>query len=300
VSSALSLTARTAPTPSPNGSAYLSMLLLLQSIGHALCMLPTPSDSSSTARLPQRSIGNALFDALVAGANVNLTRAASATPDSYAIHADDADGLEGRWAGRSWSKFQLKPPVAGASSSRASSAYGRSTSRTHTHDITGSSRSPSRPASGMSAASWRSGASSGASSSASSSHSRTNLSASAAFRSPILSTAIDPARAAVLKHTVLAHGGSPDPVAIAASFATLESLCVNPSLADLHSALRRCTKELSLGVYCHREWFGFNVGAANAVPFFEILKDAGQQLAQARASLGAERNINAQLMAQVT
>ncbi len=98
---------------------------------------------------------------------------------------------------------------------------------------------------------------------------------------------------------LMAHGGSPDPAAIAAAFATLESLCANPSLADLHAALRRCTRELSLGVYCCKEWFGFNTGN-NAVPFFEILKDAGQQLAQARAALGAQRSANSQLQAQVT
>jgi hypothetical protein len=94
------------------------------------------------------------------------------------------------------------------------------------------------------------------------------------------------------------HGGSPNPSAIAAAFATLESLCANPSMADLHAALRRCIKELSLGVYCCKEWFGFNT-SNSAVPFFEILKDAGEQLAQARAALGAERSVNAQLQAQV-
>lgn len=111
---------------------------------------------------------------------------------------------------------------------------------------------------------------------------------------------MDSAGAAGLTHALLAQGGSPDPAAIAAAFATLESLCANPSLADLHPALRRCTRELSLGVYCHKEWFGFNIGGQNAVPFFEILKEAGQQLSQARSALGSERSVNSQLMAQVT
>jgi hypothetical protein len=51
-------------------------------------------------------------------------------------------------------------------------------------------------------------------------------------------------------------------------------------------------------VYCTREWLGFN-SSNQAVPFFDILKEAGQQVVQARAALGAERSTNAQLHEQV-
>jgi hypothetical protein len=69
--------------------------------------------------------------------------------------------------------------------------------------------------------------------------------------------------------------------------------------ATIITLLRRCIRELHLGVYCTREWLGFNTNN-QAVPFFDILKEAGQQVVQARAALGAERSINAQLHEQVT
>ena len=106
------------------------------------------------------------------------------------------------------------------------------------------------------------------------------------------------AGAAGAARALLPHGSQPNPAAIAAAFATLESLCDNPSLAELHASLSRCIRELGLGVYCCKEWLGFN-SSNQAVPFFEILKEAGQQIVEARAALGNERKINMQLQQQV-
>jgi hypothetical protein len=281
-------------------------------------MRSAASGSSDGTRAPQRSLGSVLFDALVAGASVNVARSSTRTfaHDSYSIHADEDVSAAGqRW--QPLTKLQLRPPSTSAPNSRASSAYGRSTSRSQTraHAVTADggsewqrpasgmsffSASASRPASGMSTTSHRSGATTGSSSSAASSNSRSKYHSNtpAVFRSPILASAMASAGAASSAHALQPHGSEPSSAAIAAAFATLESLCDNPSLADLHAALRRCVRELSLGVYCRREWLGFNSGG-QTVPFFEILKEAGQQVIQSRVAFGAERSITSELQQQV-
>ena len=295
-------------------------------------MLPSAVDGGSARAPPHNTLtatGIDLFEALVAGASINVAHAAAPSyeHDMYAIHADDAEDYGG-------GKLKLQAPWSSdrAPSSRASSAYGRSTPHSHVRahfaasssssqrkrpdsSLSFFSASASRPASGASStpfsqlffgsqnkpcvsgvssiSEWTTG-----SSSASSSKYRSKARQSAVFRSPIIACAMQSSGVAGAAHALQPHGREPKSAAIAAAFATLESLCDNPSLADLRPALSRSIRELSVGVYCFREWLGFN-SSNEAVPYFELLKQAGQQVVHARAALGTERSIAAELQQQV-
>jgi hypothetical protein len=94
-------------------------------------MLPSAVAGGSARAPPHNTLtatGIDLFEALVAGASINVAHAAAPSyeRDMYAIHADDAEDYGG-------GKLKLQAPWSSdrAPSSRASSAYGRSTPHSH-------------------------------------------------------------------------------------------------------------------------------------------------------------------------